>query len=223
MSRLTENNFGPMIQSELFDKNVGDYEAWYDRHSEVYQSEIIALREQITTLPKNIRGIEVGLGTGRFTKPLGIREGIEPSESMAARARARGIEVMDGLAENLPYADLQLDFVLFVTICHLRKLKMALTEAHRVLKHNGALIIGFLDKERPIAQSYLEKKERSTFYAQADFYTVSRLDTLIKDTGFGDPEYTQTLFGNLEDIRKVQVPKPGYGEGSFVVVKAVKK
>lgn len=212
-----------MVQSELFDRNVGDYEAWFARHEEVYQSEIVALREQISTLPKNIRGIEVGLGTGRFTKELGIREGIEPSESMAARARVRGIEVMDGLAENLPYADLQFDFVLFVTICHLRKLKMALTEAQRVLKHNGALIIGFLDKDRPIAQSYLEKRERSTFYAQADFYTVSRLDNLIKNTGFRDPEYTQTLFGCLDDIREVQLPKPGYGEGSFVVVKAMKK
>lgn len=212
-----------MIHSELFDRNVGDYEAWFARHEEVYQSEIVALREQISTLPKNIRGIEVGLGTGRFTKQLGIREGIEPSESMAARARVRGIEVMDGLAENLPYADLQFDFVLFVTICHLPKLKIAFTEAHRVLKHNGALIIGFLDKDRPIAQSYLEKKERSTFYAQADFYTVPRLDALIKDAGFRDPEYTQTLFGSLDDIREVQVPKPGYGEGSFVVVKAIKK
>ncbi len=223
MTRITEHNLGAMIQSELFDRNVGDYEAWFDRHEEVYQSEIIALREQISTLPENIRGIEVGLGTGRFTKPLGIREGIEPSESMAARARARGIEVMDGLAENLPYADLQFDFVLFVTICHLRKLKMALSEAHRVLKPTGALIIGFLDKDMSIAQSYLEKRERSTFYAQADFYTVSRLDTLIKDAGFRDPEYTQTLFGGLDDIREVQLPKPGHGEGSFVVVKALKK
>jgi SAM-dependent methyltransferase len=220
---ITENNFGNMIQSELFDKNVGDYEAWYEQHAEVYESEIIAIREQISKLPENIRGIEVGLGTGRFTKPLGIKEGIEPSESMAARARARGIEVMDGLAENLPYADLQFDFVLFVTICHLRNLRMALAEAHRVLKHQGALIIGFLDKDRPIAQSYIEKRDRSTFYAQADFYTVSRLDALIKEAGFLDPEYNQTLFGSLDDIREVQMPKPSHGEGSFVVVKAIKK
>lgn len=212
-----------MLQSDIFEKHVGDYEAWYDQHPEVYESEIFALRELLATLPENIRGIEVGLGTGRFSKPLGIKEGIEPAESMAARARARGIEVMDGLAENLPYADLQFDFVLFVTICHLRNLKMALMEAHRVLKHKGALIIAFLDKDRPIAQSYIEKRKRSTFYAHADFYTVSRLEAVLLETGFRDLEYRQTLFGNLDEIKEVQLPRPGHGEGSFVVVKALKK
>ena len=69
-----------MLQTEIFNKNVEVYEAWYDNYPEVFQSEIVAIREQLFKLPENIYGIEVGLGTGRFSKALGIKEGIEPSE-----------------------------------------------------------------------------------------------------------------------------------------------
>ena len=109
-----------MLNVEIFDKNVEDYEAWYDKYPEVFESELAAVREQFLKLPENIRGIEVGIGTGRFAQPLGIKEGIEPSEEMAKKAVNRNIEILKGAAEYLPYGDLQYDFVLFVTICNLK-------------------------------------------------------------------------------------------------------
>jgi hypothetical protein len=45
----------------------------------------------------------------------------------------------------------------------------------------------------------------------------------LKETGFAAFEYNQTLFGELDEIKEVQLPKQGFGQGSFVVVKAVKK
>ncbi len=212
-----------MIQTEVFNKNVEEYEAWYDTYHEVYMSEIAALKEQLLKLPENIRGIEVGLGTGRFSQPLGIKEGIEPSEEMAKKAVKRGIEIMEGVAENLPYGDLQFDFVLFVTICHLDNIKDAFREAFRVLKPGGALIIGFLDKDQSIAKQYIEKRKRSAFYRNASFYTVDRIKKLLEEMRFKDLEFCQTLFGELDEIKDVQIPKEGHGEGSFVVVKATKR
>lgn len=212
-----------MKTSDIFDTHVEEYEQWYEQYPHVYESEILALREQLAKLPENIQGIEVGLGTGRFSKPLGIKEGIEPSEAMAALAMERGIEVMEGVAEFLPYSDMHFDFVLFVTICHLQKLKSALKEAYRVLKPKGALIIGFLDKEGSIAQEYISRRNRSIFYAQAKFYRVDKLDSKVREAGFRDLEYVQTLFGSLDTINEIQQPKPGQGEGSFVVLKATKK
>lgn len=211
------------MNTEIFNKNVEDYEAWYEKYPEVFESEIAALKEQFKKLPENIRGIEVGLGTGRFTKPLGIKEGIEPSEAMAKRAIKKGIEVVYGKAERLPYADLQFDFVLFVTICHLENIKLAVKQAHRVLKHKGAIIIGFLDKDRPIAKAYSERREYSTFFNNAKFYSASHIKQLIEKTGFKNLEFNQTLFDDLNTIKEVQTPKSGYGEGSFVVLKATKK
>ena len=212
-----------MIQKEIFDSNVEEYEAWYDNYPEVYESELAAIREHFLKLPENIRGIEVGLGTGRFAQPLGIKEGIEPSEEMAKIAMKRGIEIMEGYAEHLPYSDLQFDFVLFVTICHLDNVKLALKQAHRVLKHKGTLIIGFLDKDQAIAKGYESNRHRSTFFKQATFYSVKRVKELLSDAGFKSFEFNQTLFGDIEEIDNVQIPKPDYGEGSFVVVKAIKK
>ena len=212
-----------MLQIDIFNENVEAYEAWYEKYPKVYFSEITAIKEQLLKLPENLRGIEVGLGTGRFSEPLGIKEGIEPSDEMGKKAMKRGIEVMKGVAERLPYSDLQFDFVLLVTICHLNEIKEAFSQAHRVLKHGGSIIIGFIDKDQSIAKQYENKRDTSTFFRHAKFYTTNRVQQLLKEVGFGNFEYNQTLFGTLEQIKNVQTPKQGFGEGSFVVLKAIKK
>ncbi|UGU14699.1 class I SAM-dependent methyltransferase [Sinomicrobium kalidii] len=212
-----------MVHSDIFGKNVGDYEAWYARYDAVYKSEIRALREHFTRLPENITGIEVGAGTGRFALPLGIKEGVEPSDEMAALAVKRGIEIVKGYAEALPYKDVHFDFVLFVTICHLNNVKKALREAFRVLKDGGLLIIGFIEKDGEIARSYMEKRKRSIFYRHASFYRTGHLKRMILDCGFRDLRITQTLFGNPDEITEEQAPKTGYGEGSFIVISALRR
>ncbi len=212
-----------MVHIEQFNQHVDEYEKWYETYEEVYQSELLAIKEQFKKLPEDLRGIEVGLGTGRFSKALGIKEGIEPSEEMAIRASRRGIEVLKGVAERMPYADLQFDFVLFVTICYLDDIDRAIRESYRVLKHKGTLIMAFLDKDQSIAQEYMERKLYSTFFSNARFYSVKYISDVMLSRGFKDLDYSQTLFGNLDDIKNIQRPKPDYGEGSFVVIKATKR
>ncbi|MBT8312027.1 MAG: class I SAM-dependent methyltransferase, partial [Flavobacteriaceae bacterium] len=112
-----------MAITTVFENNVADYEQWYEDHKAIFESEVRALQAQFSKLPENLRGIEVGLGTGRFSVALGIKEGVEPASAMAEKAAQRGIEVMPGVAEKLPYGDMQFDFVLFVTICFLDQLK----------------------------------------------------------------------------------------------------
>lgn len=212
-----------MIKTDVFSEHVEAYEAWYEKYPAIYHSELAALKDQLLKLPENIKGIEVGVGTGRFAQPLGIKEGIEPSKEMAEKAMKRGVEIMEGVAERLPYSDLHFDFVLFVTICHFNEIKAAFAQAHRVLKHGGSIIIGFLDKDQPIAKQYEEKRDQSNFFRHATFYTVDRIERLLKEAGFRNFEYNQTLFGTLEQIKEIQSPEQGFGQGSFVVVKAIKK
>lgn len=212
-----------MNQVNIFKENVADYEAWYEKYPEVYQSEVAAIKEQLLKLPENIKGIEVGLGTGRFAQELGIKEGVEPAIEMAEIALKRGIEVVNGTAENLPMRDMYFDFVLFVTICHLNNVKRAFKEAYRILKPKGSIIIGFIDKDQKIGKDYEENKMRSTFFRYANFYSVAYVTKLLKEAGFKEFEYNQTLFGGLDEINELQLPKQGFGQGSFVVVKAVKK
>lgn len=209
-------------KKEVFDQQVDAYEAWYEKYPEVYASELEAIRAHFNRLPEELHGIEVGLGTGRFAAPLGIKEGVEPSVPMGEKARKRGIEVMEARAEKLPYAAMQFDFVLFVTLCFLDSPKRALQEAYRVLKPGGILIAAFLPEDRPIARSYADRRPWSEFYGKARFYTVDRVADLLTETGFKKQEYNQTLFGELEAIHEMQVPETGHDRGSFVVVSALK-
>jgi len=206
-----------------FDEHVAEYESWFDSYPYVFQSEVEALREM---LPEGdeLTGIEVGLGTGRFSKALSIKEGVEPSVPMRELAIKRGIEIMDGLAEELPYGDLRFDFVLMAfCISYFDELQMPFKEAFRVLKHDGRLVIGFLDKNSLIGKEYEERKTDSIFYKHANFYSLEKVQHELREAGFRHFEIIQTLFHPLEEITELEHAKPGHGEGSFIVIGAFKK
>lgn len=205
-----------------FNEHVAEYEEWYQKYPFVFQSEVEAIRDLLPTGDK-IRGIEVALGTGRFSKELGIKEGIEPAPNMRALALKRGIDVMSAEAENLPYKDMEFDFVLMAfCISYFADLTAAFSEAKRVLKNGGALIVGFIDKDSLIGKYYEQRKPESVFYRQANFYSVKRITSALKKIGFKNLQYSQTLFHALDDIKEFEPAKPGYREGSFVLIKAIK-
>jgi SAM-dependent methyltransferase len=212
-----------MLQTAPFENHTAEYEAWFDKHPAVFESEMLAIRSQFEKLPENLTGIEVGLGTGRYAQALGIREGVEPARNMRRIARSRGLDAMDAAAEQLPYKDLHFDFVLFVTICHLASAPEALREAHRVLKRGGSVLVGFIDRNAAIGKEYEARRANSVFYKHARFYSVDDVRALLRQARFKQPEFVQTLFGGgLNSIDEVQAPEPGTGRGSYVVVRAVK-
>ena len=47
----------------------------------------------------------MGIKTGRFAVPLGIRWGMDPSIRMVKMAKARGLQVVASRAEALPFKD----------------------------------------------------------------------------------------------------------------------
>ena len=118
--------------STAFDKNVWEYDRWFEKHPYVYQSEILAIRQAI---PRNNTGVEIGVGTGRFAVPLNIKFGVETSDIMATVAEQRGITVYRAYAENLPLDNETFDFALMVTtVCFLSDISKAFSEVHRILK-----------------------------------------------------------------------------------------
>jgi SAM-dependent methyltransferase len=194
------------------------YDAWFDGNPHIYQAELQAVR---SLRPAGRKGLDIGVGTGRFAVPLGIGIGVEPSPAMAAKARARGIAVIGGLAEALPLADRAFDFAVMITVvCFLNDPAQAFREAKRILRPRGALIVGFIDRESDLGRSYQQRKGKSRFYRDATFYSAADLRSLLLGAGYSDLVFRQTLLPGPADFLKVA---EGHGRGGFTVVRAVNR
>ncbi|MEA3500645.1 MAG: class I SAM-dependent methyltransferase [Candidatus Marinimicrobia bacterium] len=209
-----------MAKTKPFDENLQEYEDWFVSNKFVYQSELKAVEKVI---PKNKNGFEIGIGSGLFAQPFSIKEGIEPSSKMREKAKQRDLKVINAVAENLPYPDKSKDFALMVTtICFVDDIYKSFQEANRVLKNNGNLIIGFVDKNSPLGKNYLKHKNESLFYRDAIFFGTKEVYKILQKTGFEIVETYQTIFGKLDEVKTIQETIEGYGKGSFVVIKAKK-
>ncbi len=209
-----------MPKTDPYNKHTDKYEDWFSRNRFTYESELQAVR---LMLPQGGIGMEIGVGTGRFAGPLGITIGIEPSKSMREFARKRGVDVIDGIAEALPFPDSKFDFVLMVTVlCFLDDVVSSLQEAYRVLKPSGSLVIGFIDRNSPVGKIYDASKEVSTFYGEATFYSAQEVSSFLKSTGFRKLAFSQAIFQDDSGIGDIEPVREGHGEGCFVVVRATK-
>ena len=205
---------------EPFNKYLNEYDEWFEEHHYVYLSELEAVKHFI---PADKKGIEIGIGTGRFSIPFGIDEGVEPSLVMRHFATHKGIKVYDGIAEKLPFTDESYDFVLMVTtICFVDNVTECLNEVYRVLKPGGNLILGFVDKSSSLGRAYEKIKGKNKFYRFATFYSIDEVKEYLNDANFGEIDIIQTVFGDLQTINELQMFKEGYGEGGFVVIRATK-
>lgn len=204
--------------TKVFDQNTLEYDQWFDKHSTVYQSEIMAIQQ---ALPKDKTGIEIGVGTGRFAKPLKIKFGIEPSENMAKLAEQRGITVYRSFAENLQIDNGAFDFALMVTtVCFLSDIPKAFSEVYRILKPKGEFILAIVDKNSELGRKYEKEKLANKFYKDAHFHSTQDITELLKQSGFSNFSYWQTL--TKKNTAEIEKPTEGYGKGNFVVIKAIK-
>ena len=203
-----------------FNDHHGRYEAWFRRHAAAYHSELLAVR---ALLPWKGLGLEIGVGTGRFAAPLGIKFGLDSSIAMLDYAVARGVCSIQGIAEALPFKDEVFDYGLAVTtICFVDHTTTMLNEAHRVLKFEAPLIMGFVDRVSALGQQYLAHQRENIFYREARFYSASEMEGLLGDAGFINLTWGQTLSAPLNEIQEIEPLGDGYGYGGFAVVKAVR-
>jgi ubiquinone/menaquinone biosynthesis C-methylase UbiE len=209
-----------MGENKIFEVFADEYDKWFDENRFAYESEVQALG---TFIPKNSKGLEVGVGTGRFAVPLNIQIGVEPARAMADIARKRGLEVYEAKAEELPFVNASFDFILMsTTICFLHYPMLALQESTRVIKSGGYIIIGMIDSDSFLGKVYESKKKASKFYRYAHFYSVNQVLEWVRKLGYGHIRICQTIFKNPEEITAIEPVKDGYGSGGFVVISAQK-
>lgn len=174
---------------EVFERAAAGYEGWYGTLSG--QRADRAERNLLTWLlgyfPSARSAIEVGCGTGHFTGWLagkGLRvAGLDRAPAMLAecRRRHRGIPVLLGDAQDLPFRDGSVDLVVFlVTLEFLENLPGALSEAVRVARQGLVVValnrwsLGGISRRRALYQ------RRHRLLSQARDQTLSSLRALLR-------------------------------------------
>lgn len=142
---------------------------------------------------------------------------------MLVRAAERGIAVVEGVAERLPFADSCFDHALVVTtLCFVDSPAAMLNEAHRVLKPGGRLVMGFIDRESALGQGYLAHQAESVFYREASFYSAWEVERLVLEGGFTIHAWAQTRARPPTETREIEPLRPGRGQCAFVIVAAMR-
>jgi SAM-dependent methyltransferase len=209
-----------MARTRAFETHPERYDDWFVRHEAAYRSELDAVR---SLLPAGGRGLEIGVGSGRFAAPLGVAVGVDPAKRLLGHAARRGIRVARAVAESLPFRGGAFDYVLIVTtICFVDDPAAMLAEAGRVLRAGGAVCVGLVDRESPLGRQYVGNRDRSPFYRDAVFYSSDEVETLLREAGFVAPVWVQTLFAPVDTLTGADTVREGRGTGGFVVVRAVR-
>jgi ubiquinone/menaquinone biosynthesis C-methylase UbiE len=180
---------------KAFDDYASDYDQWFDspEGKAVFMAEVEAVR----LLTKGLEHpfLEIGIGTGRFAKELGVDFGIDPSVKMLIMAVTRGIKTKKAEGEALPFPDDSFGavFILF-TLCFVKDPAKVIAEAGRVLRQRGHLIIGIINKESPWGRLYMQKRDdRHPIYSFARFYDLEEVTEMLTIAGFTVEAHSSTL------------------------------
>ena len=206
-----------MPKTAAFENHSDAYDEWFEINADHYAAELATVRKLLPEDPQ--KGLEVGVGSGKFAGPLGIKTGVEPCKEMAEKARKLGIEVLPGIAEQLPFDDESVPFILSVTtICFVDDVLKTFQESFRVLQPGGSILVGFVDKESELGKKYQANKDKSRFYQEATFYSTQELIDSLTAAGFNNLHCKQSL---IPDVPQGTI-RDGHGEGAFVVIKGYK-
>jgi SAM-dependent methyltransferase len=131
----------------------------YSRQAEGYDETRAASSSVLRPLRLALEGApgrrlaDIGGGTGNYALAL-EREGwmpvvVDRSTKMLARAAAKGLEVIEADAQQLPFEDESFDAAMMISMLHhVEDRRAALAEARRILRAGGRLVLkGFTGED----------------------------------------------------------------------------
>lgn len=230
---------------ESFDIYATEYDSWFIENSNVLETEV---RLVASCLENAGDVLSIGCGSGLFEKILNdkygiiVKKGIEPSAAMAEIAQKRGMEVTVGTGEDTDYGVEQYDTVLFNGCpCYMRDLSLALRKAYAALRKGGKVVVIDVPKESAYGLLYNLALSVGTWdhpllddcsplmpypielVKQANWRTTSEKISLVKEAGFENLKFSQTLTASpCYSHETVEDPCEGYDRGSYVAITAFK-
>ncbi|MCS7187531.1 MAG: class I SAM-dependent methyltransferase [Armatimonadetes bacterium] len=212
--------------AQLFERLAERYDAWYDSGigKVAFPIEVNCLQPLLDGLSKP--WLEVGVGTGRFAQSLGVEVGIDPAFRPLQLARQRQVFAVQAFGENLPFRDSTFGAVLIVvTLCFADDPLSLLREVNRVLRDDGALVLGMVFADSPWGEFYMRKAELGhPFYSAAHFLTRHQTQNLLLQAGFKIVAAKSALRQPPSDENLLpEIPTDGdQQDAGFVAWKAVK-
>jgi ubiquinone/menaquinone biosynthesis C-methylase UbiE len=170
---------------------VERYEAWYEttgRRADRLEKSLF--QRLLTEFPLARTILEVGCGTGHFTRWLGERGlqpvGLDLSLSMLEEARhLRSPFCLQGDALMLPFCSASFDLVILITTLEfISDPVQALDEAIRVARQG--LLLGVLNAQRHLGGQY--KREGGPIWEVARFFTMGGLKRMIQEVAGKNPK-----------------------------------
>jgi SAM-dependent methyltransferase len=208
-----------------FDTLALAYDAWFEGEGKlVFAIETEAFQRLLPSLPRP--WLEVGVGSGRFAQALGIETGVDPSIKLLKMARSRGIcgFLARGEEEMFSKSSFGAAF-LIVTLCFLESPLAVLRETHRVLRHEGKIVLGLVLRDSPWGQFYSQKKQDGhRFYTHATFYSYDETVRLLSQAGFHVERVISTLLQGPGEVQGMEQPHEGFfPDAGFTIVVAGKR
>ena len=143
----------------------------YDRlHGEEQKRKIAVIYAEISPqITERTRLLDIGSGTGLSLAPWHCQKvGIDPSPELVKIAKAKGLPVQYGTAENIPFPDHSFDVVISVTSAH-HFTEKGFEEAKRVGK--DLFVFSILQK----GQTATLKNIKRHFQVKKDVYDETDL------------------------------------------------
>jgi ubiquinone/menaquinone biosynthesis C-methylase UbiE len=161
--------------------------ALYDAARPNYPEDVFAYFSTVLGLNQSMHAVDLGAGSGIFSRQLqplvGTVTGVEPSASMRAsfRSSSAGMEVLDGSDVSIPLDDDSIDAVFVAQAFHWFDAPRALKEIHRVLVPQGGL--GLVWNERDETVEWVAALSRAMQWDTRQPYEVGRDFTDVISSG----------------------------------------
>ncbi len=204
------------VFNELWEK----YDKWYSKYPVIAESELKLLRSIAGEFRRP--ALEIGVGTGFFARELSLDVGVDPSINMLKAAKFKGVEVIRGVGEWLPFNSNCFETVFIIaTLCFVDDPKKVLREVNRILRRRGTLVTCSIPRDSSWGRWYKEVKH-SPFYEVADFFTIDKAKRLLGESGFEVVDAQGVLSFKPWEEPRPEEPSRELGDLGFVCIKALK-